>query len=330
MRRKGFTLIELLVVIAIIAILAAILLPALARAREEGRRAACISNLKQLGLALHLYAQSFNEMFPVYSRIEWSWNPENDDFDANTHTYATLPVGENQNDDRVFGNSAGWVKLMVPSFLPDGRTLICPSNKDDALEPGLAGVESGYGHEYGSAVQKDGSLTTQYGTGPYKWHEGRLCSYLMISSNRAYDLSNTPTPSSTGAGSWSWENRSNPNDAGCFDGPEKMSDSPRLLIGSEFVRTAIERGLATFLAPGDATGEGQEDQYWTSYEFGSNHSYQSRDTQFGSIVADSPPYATYDWKTDQIHQLFLDSHVEPLSPGAFKTGAYLVDRWHLF
>jgi prepilin-type N-terminal cleavage/methylation domain-containing protein/prepilin-type processing-associated H-X9-DG protein len=60
-RDKGFTLIELLVVIAIIAILAAILFPVFAQAREKARQATCISNMKQIGVAWHLYAQDYDE-----------------------------------------------------------------------------------------------------------------------------------------------------------------------------------------------------------------------------------------------------------------------------
>ena len=63
--RRGFTLIELLVVIAIIAILAAILFPVFARAREKARQTACLNNVKEMGLGMLMYAQDYDEMFPA-------------------------------------------------------------------------------------------------------------------------------------------------------------------------------------------------------------------------------------------------------------------------
>ncbi len=63
--RRGFTLIELLVVIAIIAILAAILFPVFAKAREKARQAACTSNMKQIGLAIMQYVQDYDEIYPT-------------------------------------------------------------------------------------------------------------------------------------------------------------------------------------------------------------------------------------------------------------------------
>src|SRR5918994_1227423 len=63
-RQSGFTLIELLVVIAIIAILAAILFPVFAQAREKARQSACLSNFRQLGMAMNMYLQDFDETLP--------------------------------------------------------------------------------------------------------------------------------------------------------------------------------------------------------------------------------------------------------------------------
>jgi len=100
-RKRGFTLIELLVVIAIIAILAAILFPAFAKAREAARRSSCSSNMKQIGLAVMQYAQEYDESY--------------------SYIYLSNPAGV-----RPLG-AIGWEHLMQP-YLKSIDLFKCPSN----------------------------------------------------------------------------------------------------------------------------------------------------------------------------------------------------------
>ncbi len=113
MKKHGFTLIELLVVIAIIAILAAILFPVFARAREKARQTSCLSNMKQLALGVIMYCQDYDEMYPsLYSyansntQLRW-WEDKLQPYIKNwqlticpsstvyTYTYARPPEGPN-------------------------------------------------------------------------------------------------------------------------------------------------------------------------------------------------------------------------------------------
>ncbi|MGL4461562.1 MAG: DUF1559 domain-containing protein, partial [Planctomycetia bacterium] len=112
-RRHGFTLIELLVVIAIIGVLVALLLPAIQQAREAARRSQCANNLKQIGLALHSYHDSYNTLPSGY-----------------VSAHDNYPVGDPATED--LGPGWGWASVLLPAL--DQAALFDSINFDLGIE----------------------------------------------------------------------------------------------------------------------------------------------------------------------------------------------------
>jgi prepilin-type N-terminal cleavage/methylation domain-containing protein/prepilin-type processing-associated H-X9-DG protein len=111
--RKGFTLIELLVVIAIIAILAAILFPVFAKAREKARQTSCLSNNKQFALAIMMYSQDYDEMFP-----------------PSTNWAGAVGLGETVAD-------------MVMPYIKNQQIMLCPSDPAGSVQVGAMAAAAG-------------------------------------------------------------------------------------------------------------------------------------------------------------------------------------------
>lgn len=142
---RGFTLIELLVVIAIIAVLIALLLPAVQQAREAARRTQCKNNLKQIGLSLHNYHDSFNVFPPTFcvgpgGGGEWSIHARILPYADQANMYNAIDFSSNYNQTTAaFPNG---IKTMRVPFM------ICPSDPKDRMRTTSAGVPDHYPHTY--------------------------------------------------------------------------------------------------------------------------------------------------------------------------------------
>ncbi len=161
-RKRGFTLIELLVVIAIIAILAAILFPVFAKAREKARTSSCQSNLKQIGLAFAMYKNDYDETSPGYDY------------------------------------SGGWTLTLQP-YIKNTQIFVCPSkisqtvtgysyniqfhNKKDAAVGNVSNVVE--------AFDSTGNVATAYGSSINATTDGRCYSISGVADSRHSDGLNT-------------------------------------------------------------------------------------------------------------------------------------------
>jgi prepilin-type N-terminal cleavage/methylation domain-containing protein/prepilin-type processing-associated H-X9-DG protein len=142
--RRAFTLIELLVVIAIIAILAAILFPVFAQAREKARQTSCLSNIKQIGTAMMMYVQDYDETYPraQYCVIP-TLVPGAPATSNTTCTFASTATGQVTGGGQLM-NHFKWYSWLYP-YTKNVQIFFCPSRKTDDQTWNLGGqIANGY------------------------------------------------------------------------------------------------------------------------------------------------------------------------------------------
>ncbi|WP_437222230.1 DUF1559 domain-containing protein [Planctomicrobium sp. SH661] len=245
---RGFTLIELLVVIAIIAVLIALLLPAVQQAREAARRSQCKNNLKQLGLAMHNYLDTYGSFPPCYVDLRgaqgvsdnqghWAWSAFILPYMELSQVFNTLNVGNSTATQSVTANTA----IMQQSY-PAFR---CPS------DTGPKRYTPSIGDEAGFAIVTSGGTNTGLS----------LTNYVVCNNTRAVrqQAATTSNNGNTGAVGMFWR------DSNCKHRTITDGSSNTLMIGERAFRPAppgkkqVNAGLMSAARDRDGLGPASHD-----------------------------------------------------------------------
>ncbi len=186
----GFTLIELLVVIAIIAILAAMLLPALAQAKARALRIKCISNQRQIAVAFHLYTQDSTDHFPAH-----------DGWATTGGKKGVLPSGA----DNEFGGTVSETNRPLNAYVKALEVFACPADKGDPLVPTTATAYEGWGNSYLTQWSMD-TFRTKHLTGDSLSPMGSAAATPMKTS----EVGQKPSTKII-QGDWPWHGNRNEN-----------------------------------------------------------------------------------------------------------------------
>ena len=220
--RRGFTLIELLVVIAIIAILAAILFPVFAQAREAARKTSCVSNMRQIGNALLMYAGDYDETLPwaTSSKLSgWTWYQSVD-------PYIKTGVGPNGTTIKPF-----W---LCPSFSNTSFPML-PGDPEPPTPAATPHISRSYG--------ANGNLIPTYNTAKGDWFPGRITSLASIQAPSSVVLVEHTRGVRTMSGGDDWT-------SGCMG--DEFNAAPRHPLSSDYCAARYQHngGSVYLLADG--------------------------------------------------------------------------------